>query len=165
MDLEAIYVLKRDGVPFYVGKTVNKKFRLSQHKKRFGEDITLEEIEKVRKEVVPQAERFWIGFYKNKGYKLRNRAMTDLSKWRQRGDWSGFEQAYENMMMLKYFILHFNEDANYEDACIQYLKFNRKAQEVKREWDKLIKLAKPHLGDITEDLLKDSFSNDSYLSL
>lgn len=62
MEQTIIYYLhKGDDIPFYVGKTINLKSRLKGHKRKFGKDIQLEEMDFVE----TSDWKFWenIGFH------------------------------------------------------------------------------------------------------
>jgi predicted GIY-YIG superfamily endonuclease len=43
-----IYVLFKDNIPFYVGKTKNPKYRINDHKRTFGKDIEFVLIDQVK---------------------------------------------------------------------------------------------------------------------
>ena len=68
-----IYVLEKNNIPFYIGKTVNFVVRKHYHRKKFGNDITWFFID-----LVPDVEwKFWekhyISLFKSWGFKLENK--------------------------------------------------------------------------------------------
>jgi hypothetical protein len=83
-----IYVLKRDNIPFYIGKCNNINIRYSQHKKKYGSDINIEILEVVEDKEWKVKEKYYILLFKSKGFKLENKnnggggssSLTDISK-------------------------------------------------------------------------------------
>ena len=68
-----IYVLKKDNIPFYVGKCININVRFNQHKFTYGDDIKIEIIELVKTDEWKKWEKYYINLYKDKGYILLNK--------------------------------------------------------------------------------------------
>lgn len=67
------YLHKGDNIPFYVGKSNNPKWRISPHKKTFGKNIILEELDNVPLDEWKFWECFWIEQFKIWGYSLQNK--------------------------------------------------------------------------------------------
>lgn len=70
-----IYELSRNGVPFYIGKTVNPSHRINSHIQKWGKDVTLVIIDEIvgdKTQWVP-IESYWIEQYKQWGYVLENK--------------------------------------------------------------------------------------------
>jgi hypothetical protein len=68
-----IYILKKDNIPFYIGKSVNAFHRFYKHKKTYGININLDIID-----IIPDNEwKFWekhyISLYKSWGFILLNK--------------------------------------------------------------------------------------------
>jgi predicted GIY-YIG superfamily endonuclease len=42
-----IYILFKDNIPFYIGKTKNPQYRINDHKRKFGKDIEFILIDQV----------------------------------------------------------------------------------------------------------------------
>lgn len=133
---ESIYRLRdKDGVIFYVGKTKSLKDRVVEHKKRFGEDITIEEIDRVPVRIVSQIERWYIGFYKFKlGYPLVNKVKTDRGVWGHMPDWRESSEFVDKINMLEKQLLAKTSD---EDAIgkglITYSLFHQQYLKLKDE--------------------------------
>ena len=71
-----IYELSKNGIPFYIGKSVDIQERLKKHKQRFGFDITIcniDEVNSVSKNDWKPLEQYWITQYKAWGFKLENK--------------------------------------------------------------------------------------------
>jgi hypothetical protein len=66
-----IYILERDGVPFYVGKAKNPIRRKHKHYNTYGTNIKLEIIDEV--EDWKFWESYWIEQFKCWGFKLENK--------------------------------------------------------------------------------------------
>jgi hypothetical protein len=67
-----IYVLFRDNIPFYVGKTKNPKYRINDHKRTFGKDIEFVLIDQVKSSEWKFWEKYYISLFKTWGFKLEN---------------------------------------------------------------------------------------------
>jgi hypothetical protein len=67
-----IYILERNKVPFYVGKTKGN-WRENRHKQKFGEDIDFIEIDIVEDSEWLFWEKHYISLYKSWGFKLENK--------------------------------------------------------------------------------------------
>lgn len=73
MNTTSIYILERNNIPFYIGKSNGPNIRFYKHKEKFGEQIILEIIDEV-----PISEwKFWeiwyISLFKSWGFKLENK--------------------------------------------------------------------------------------------
>jgi hypothetical protein len=66
-----IYILERNGVPFYVGKTKHVIRRKHLHRRTYGLDINLYVIDEV--ENWKYWEQYWICQFKQWGFKLENK--------------------------------------------------------------------------------------------
>jgi hypothetical protein len=73
--LTYIYFLhKGDNIPFYIGKSVNKKLHRSyQHKKKYGKDTLIEILDIVKSKDWIFWEKYWISQIKVWGFKLENK--------------------------------------------------------------------------------------------
>lgn len=67
------YLHKGDDVPLYIGKSNRVQGRMGHHKKKFGENITLEIIDKVPINEWKFWESYWIEQFKNWGFNLKNK--------------------------------------------------------------------------------------------
>lgn len=65
-----IYVLERNGIPFYVGKANDVIRRKHKHYQTYGTDINLTIIDEV--EDWKYWESYWIEHYKQQGFTLLN---------------------------------------------------------------------------------------------
>ncbi len=71
-----IYELSKNGIPFYIGKTVKPKIREVEHKRDKGQNIVftiIDEINSVKKEDWKPLEHFWIIQYQAFGFELKNK--------------------------------------------------------------------------------------------
>jgi hypothetical protein len=68
-----IYILERNGIPFYVGKAKNAVKRQHKHYLTFGTDIKMEVIDIVENEQWKFWEQYWICQFKSWGFKLENK--------------------------------------------------------------------------------------------
>lgn len=68
-----IYVIEKDNVPVYVGKTVGFSVRLYYHRKRFGNDITWFFIDEVEDSKWKFWEYHYINLFKSWGFNLENK--------------------------------------------------------------------------------------------
>lgn len=66
-----IYVLEKEGIPFYVGKTLNPKTRFNSHKRKFQCDIFI--IDEVEDNEWKFWEKYYISLFKSWGFKLINK--------------------------------------------------------------------------------------------
>jgi hypothetical protein len=73
MKMTNIYILYKDNIPFYVGKTNNINIREYYHKKSFGENIILEIIDKVDINKWEFWETYYISLFKSWGFILENK--------------------------------------------------------------------------------------------
>lgn len=68
-----IYVIEKNNIPIYVGKTVEFSVRLFYHRKRFGNDITWFFIDEVEDNEWKFWEFYYINLFKSWGFKLENK--------------------------------------------------------------------------------------------
>jgi len=68
-----IYILERNGIPFYVGKAKNTVRRQHKHYLTFGTDIKVEVIDTVEDKQWKFWEQYWIQQFKAWGFKLENK--------------------------------------------------------------------------------------------
>lgn len=68
-----IYILEKDNIPFYVGKSCNPLHRFYKHKKNFGDDIKQHIIDDVPDIEWKFWEKYWIEQFKNWGFILLNK--------------------------------------------------------------------------------------------
>lgn len=68
-----IYVLEKNNIPFYIGKTVNFAVRKCNHRKKFGDDITWFFIDLVSDTEWKFWEKYYISLFKSWGFKLENK--------------------------------------------------------------------------------------------
>jgi hypothetical protein len=68
-----IYILERNGIPFYVGKAKNAIRRQHKHYLTFGTDIKMEVIDIVEDKQWKFWEQYWICQFKSWGFKLENK--------------------------------------------------------------------------------------------
>lgn len=73
--MTSIYILERNNIPFYVGKTNSniKNRRIYLHKAKFGKDIHLEFIDEVSIVEWKFWESYYISLFKFWGFKLENK--------------------------------------------------------------------------------------------
>lgn len=68
-----IYFLhKGDNIPFYIGKTINIKSRLKEHKTVYGSNVLIEIVDEVYENNWEFWERHYISLFKSWGFKLTN---------------------------------------------------------------------------------------------
>jgi hypothetical protein len=67
-----IYILEKNEIPFYVGKTKGD-WRKNRHKKTFGEDINFFEIDLVEDDKSIFWEKYYISLFKTWGFELKNK--------------------------------------------------------------------------------------------
>lgn len=68
-----IYILLRNNIPFYVGKTNNLIGRLSDHKLKFGRDIIIESIHITNKDTWRFWENHYIDLFRSWGFNILNK--------------------------------------------------------------------------------------------
>jgi hypothetical protein len=71
-----IYILERNNIPFYVGKTRHLIRRKHKHYVKYGKDIVLKVIDECkddRKSIWKPLENKWIQYYRNLGYNILNK--------------------------------------------------------------------------------------------
>ncbi len=72
----SIYILLRDGIPFYVGKTESRLHkRYKEHCRKYGSDIEIFEVDCVDRDTWEFWEKFYISLFKYYGFKLDNIAL------------------------------------------------------------------------------------------
>jgi hypothetical protein len=67
-----IYALFKNNIPFYIGKTKNPKYRINDHKRKFGKNIEFILIDKVDLHEWKFWEKHYISLFKTWGFKLEN---------------------------------------------------------------------------------------------
>jgi hypothetical protein len=67
-----IYILLKNNIPFYVGKTNNPTTRKNKHKIKFGKNIELLVIDNADNETWRELEEFYIQLFRNWGFILEN---------------------------------------------------------------------------------------------
>ena len=72
--ITSIYCLEKNGVPFYIGRSINLKTRLIDHKKNYGviDYFVLDEVT----EKESYWERHYIELFKTYGFDLKNRTIS-----------------------------------------------------------------------------------------
>jgi hypothetical protein len=70
--MTTIYILEKEGVPFYVGKTTNFIVRKCYHRKKYGEDIGWYFINEIEDNEWQFWEKHYISLFKSWGFKLSN---------------------------------------------------------------------------------------------
>jgi hypothetical protein len=68
-----IYILERNGIPFYVGKAKNAVRRQHKHYLTFGTDIKMEVIDIIEDKQWKFWEQYWICQFKAWGFELENK--------------------------------------------------------------------------------------------
>lgn len=68
-----IYVIEKNNIPIYIGKTVGFSVRLYYHRKRFGKNITWFFIDEVGDKEWKFWECYYINLFKSWGFKLENK--------------------------------------------------------------------------------------------
>lgn len=68
-----IYILEKNNIPFYVGKSSNPPHRYYKHSKTYGKSISLEIIDEVEDNEWKFWEQYWICQFKTWGFKLENK--------------------------------------------------------------------------------------------
>ena len=68
-----IYVLEKNNIPFYIGKTINFATRKCYHKKKYGNDIKWFFIDLVPNNEWKFWEKHYISLFKSWGFKLTNK--------------------------------------------------------------------------------------------
>lgn len=74
----AIYVLRREGEIFYAGSTTRPKFRINQHRRKWGFDIEMEILRWVPREIRIIEEMREIIYQYEQGHKLMNSGVPTL---------------------------------------------------------------------------------------
>jgi hypothetical protein len=70
--MTTIYILEKDGTPFYIGKSVNFNVRKSYHRKKYGENISWCFIDEVSNDEWKFWEKHYISLFKSWGFRLTN---------------------------------------------------------------------------------------------
>jgi hypothetical protein len=135
MEITYIYELSKNGIPFYIGKTKNLKSREKDHKKFYGEDIIMTEIDSVnsfKKEDWKPLETFWITQYKFFGFDLNNVRSGGGGKWATIID----RKAYMKEYMTNYFPRYYQENkSKFKEQSQNWFK-TEKGKEYQREYNK-----------------------------
>ena len=79
-----IYALLKNDIPFYVGRTAHLKNRLNTHKKKYGNDISIKEIDSCDYNDSVELESYYIKQYLSKGYRLNKQINTTTDKQRKK---------------------------------------------------------------------------------
>lgn len=67
-----IYVIEKNNIPIYIGKTVNFNVRKFYHRKKYGNDITWFFIDQVEDKEWKFWEKYYISLFKSWGFNLTN---------------------------------------------------------------------------------------------
>jgi hypothetical protein len=70
--MTTIYVIEKNNIPIYIGKTVNFNVRKFYHRKKYGNDITWFFIDQVEDNEWKFWETFYISLFKTLGFNLTN---------------------------------------------------------------------------------------------
>jgi hypothetical protein len=70
--MTTIYVIEKNNIPIYIGKTVNFNVRKFYHRKKYGTDITWFFIDQVEDKEWKFWEMFYISLFKTLGFNLDN---------------------------------------------------------------------------------------------
>ena len=83
-----IYILEKNNIPFYVGKSIKPKGRIWHHKQNFGQNIKQIIIDKVEDNEWRFWECYWIEQFKNWGFilKNKNKGGGGPTKWEKKWD-------------------------------------------------------------------------------
>lgn len=79
-----IYKLTKNEIPFYIGRTGNLKSRLLDHKKNYGNNIKMIEIDNCDYLDSVDLESYYINQYLKDGYILKNKHINTTSKIKQK---------------------------------------------------------------------------------
>lgn len=135
-----IYALYRNNIPFYIGKSKNPKARLWRHKRTYGEDITMNEIDSVdsldKSEWKP-IESYWIEQFRQWGFTLinQNEGGGGPQGWIE--DYAKYQKQYNETDKAKLAQLQWKlNHPNYQKQIQkQYREKNReKCNEYQRQW-------------------------------
>jgi len=140
---EAVYILERNNEIFYVGKAGKPDVRLDQHRRVFGSDITMRVIEWVDASIVEKVERFYIGFYLDKGCKLVNKAKLNRVKWLQQGDYRDMDYKFNIGRELK--ARYQEKDKDWKPAVESFAKVVDAYNQLKDTLEK-------HYGIVRQDI-------------
>lgn len=92
-----IYLLSKNEVPFYIGRSSNLKERLKGHKKVFGADIEIIELDSCDYADSIDLESFYIKKFISNGYALKNIHLNTTTK-------------YKDKKLLNYFLKNNNKN-------------------------------------------------------
>jgi hypothetical protein len=70
--MTTIYVIEKNNIPIYIGKTVNFNVRKFYHRKKYGTDITWFFIDQIEDKEWKFWEMFYISLFKTLGFNLDN---------------------------------------------------------------------------------------------
>lgn len=68
-----IYILEKNDIPFYIGKSINSFHRFYKHKKTYGINISLYILDIIPDNEWKFWEKYYISLYKSWGFKLENK--------------------------------------------------------------------------------------------
>jgi predicted GIY-YIG superfamily endonuclease len=67
-----IYFLEKNNIPFYIGYTKSLKQRLSSHRRKYGIETEMVELDLIDNKDKKQSESFYIQLFKSWGFRLLN---------------------------------------------------------------------------------------------
>jgi predicted GIY-YIG superfamily endonuclease len=67
-----IYFLEKNNIPFYIGYTKNLKQRLNAHRRKYGIETEMVELDLIDNKDKKQSESFYIQLFKSWGFRLLN---------------------------------------------------------------------------------------------
>lgn len=93
-----IYILEKNNIPFYIGKSNTPKKRLWHHKQKFGKNINQIILDKVREDEWKFWESYWIEQFRQWGFILenKNKGGGGPTKWNSEWDTQERKNAISN---------------------------------------------------------------------
>lgn len=79
MGIAYIYTLSDyNGIPFYIGQTINIPVRLLAHKNKHGKETVFEVLEEIEneKQIKNETEKFWVEQFRQWGFNLKNKNLV-----------------------------------------------------------------------------------------
>lgn len=70
-----IYCLEKNGVPFYIGRTISPKTRMYFHIKKYGADITYEILDEITSDDYYFWENYYLFLYRSWGFEIVNKKL------------------------------------------------------------------------------------------